>query len=118
MATINQIQKGFVLFIDNYIIGAYSGIEKIFIGGTAALIAKNMHNIVRDFCCDPKIKMLGVYNEEAGTLDIDSIYDAYIRPMNDEKISFPLPTNKLVDFGTLKIGKTEVDALYRYIREA
>lgn len=118
MATISQIQKGFIRFVDDYIAGAYSGFDKIFVSGTAVLIAKNMNNIVREYCHDPKIKLLGIYHEESDSVDIDALYDAYIRPIGDEKVAFPLPSNGFVNLGTLRIGRSEADALVRYIKEA
>lgn len=118
MATMSQIQKGFVKFVDNYIATAYSGFDRILVSGTATLMGKNMGNIVREYCSDPKIRLLGVYNEEAGTLDVDTLHEVYVRPMTDEKLSFPLPKLGFLDLGIIKLGKPEMEALIRYIQEA
>lgn len=54
-----------------------------------------------------------MYNPEAGTVDIDNLYKAFVPNMGGDKIPVSIPK-----IGTIKIGKEEIDILIRYIKEA
>jgi len=58
------------------------------------------------------VAALGVYNPEAGTIDIDALYNAFVPHMGADK--FPVTIPKI---GTIKLGKQEIDILCRYIKE-
>lgn len=118
MATITQIQKGFTTFVDNHVAGAYSGIEKAIVLGAATLLAANMPNIVKTYGDHPMVKALGVYNAEAGIVDVDALYNAVTPHMGAEKIPITIPKMGSINLGTIKLGKEEIDALVKYIREA
>ena len=98
-------------FIDNELVPAFAGAEKILVGGAAALMIANMENIVQQYAAHPMVAMLGVYNN--GEVNIDALYQAFAPRIGAEKIPVKLPM-----VGTLKIGKAEIDKLYQYIREA
>ena len=59
------------------------------------------------------VAALGVYNPEAGTIDIDKLYQAFVPHMGADKIPVTIPK-----IGTIKLGRDEIDALVRYIKEA
>ena len=113
MATIQQVQTGFTRFIDSHISGAFQGWEKAIVVGGAGLLAANMPNLVKAYGSLPIVAALGVYNPEAGTIDIDALYNAFVPPMGADK--FPVTIPKI---GTIKLGKQEIDILCRYIKEA
>ena len=113
MATIKQVQVGFANFIDNYIAGAFTGWQKAVVVGGATLLAANLPNMVKVYGASPMVAALGVYNPESGTIDIDKLYQAFVPNLGVDK--FPVTIPKI---GTIKVGKDEIDALVRYIKEA
>lgn len=113
MATINQVQKGFITFIDRDVSGAFEGWQKAVVVGTATLLAANFPRLAESYGAHPMVAALGIYNREAGTIDIDNLYKAFVPQLGAEKIPIPLPK-----IGTIKIGQDEIDRLVRYIKEA
>ena len=111
MASIQKIQQGAARFVDNEMVPAFVGAEKILAGGAAALMIANMENIVQQYAAHPMVAMLGVYKD--GDVDVDALYQAFAPRFGKEKIPVKLPL-----VGTLKVGKAEVDKLYQYIKEA
>lgn len=118
MATIAQVQKGFAVFVNNYVAGAYTGIEKAILLGASALITANFPNIVKEYGQHPMVSVLGIYNADTGFVDMDALYNAFVPHMGTEKIPIELPNMGKINMGTIKIGKEEIDALMRCIREA
>lgn len=118
MATINQVQKGFVQFVDNHVAGVYSGIEKAIVLGGATLIAAGIPNLIKTYADHPFVSALGLYDPNTGTIDVESVYNAFVPHMNGEKIPISLPKIGKVELGTIKLGKEEIDCLMRYIKEA
>lgn len=113
MATVNQIQKGFVKFIDTHISGAFEGWQKAVVIGSSTLLAANMPKLVAVYGAHPFVAALGVYNIEAGTVDIDALYKAFIPNMGADKIPISIPK-----IGTIRLGKEDIDILMKYIKEA
>ena len=113
MATINQIQQGFVKFVDNHLSGAFEGWQKAIVVGSSTLLAANMPKMVAIYGASPIVAALGVYNPEAGTVDIDALYKAFIPNMGSDKIPISIPK-----IGTIKLGKEDIDILIKYIKEA
>ena len=118
MATVTQIQKGFAAFVDNYVAGAYTGIEKAIVLGASTLLAANFPNIVKEYANHPMVAALGIYNRETGFVDMDALYNAFVPHMGTEKLPIALPQMGSINLGTIKIGKEEIDALMRCIKEA
>ena len=73
----------------------------------------NLPNLVKTYCAHPMVAALGVYNAEEGTVDIDALYNAFVPSLGATKIAVRIPK-----VATIKLGKEELDALYRYIKEA
>lgn len=113
MATIKQVQTGFTNFIDNYIAGAFTGWQRALVVGGATLLTANLPNTIKVYGTSPVVAALGVYNSEAGTIDVDKLYQAFVPNLGADKIPVTIPT-----IGTIKLGKEEIDALVRYIKEA
>lgn len=111
MASIQQIQQGAVRFVDNELVPAFAGAEKILVGGAAALLIANLENIVKQYAANPMVAMLGVYKD--GNIDVDAMYQAFAPRFGAEKIPVKIPM-----VGTVKIGKAEIDKIYQYIKEA
>ena len=113
MATIPQIQKGFTRFVDLHLAGAFDGWQKAIVGGAAGLLAANFPNMAKVYGKHPLIVALGVYDPPSGTVNIDALYNAFATKLGNEKIPVNIPK-----FGTIKIGKDELELLVRYIKEA
>ena len=113
MATIGQIQRGVARFVDGHLAGAFTGWQKALVVGGSTLLAANMPNLVKVYGAHPMVAALGVYNHEAGTIDVDALYNAFVPHMGTDKIPITVPK-----VGTIRLGKEELDALYRYIKEA
>lgn len=113
MATIPQIQRGFTRFVDMHLAGAFDGWQKALVIGGATLLSLNLPNLVQMYGQHPLIAALGVYHPETGSVDIDTLYNAFVPHMGGDK--FPLTIPKV---GTIKIGKEEIDLIVKYIKEA
>lgn len=113
MATIKQIQDGFIRFVDNHIAGAFQGWQKAVVVGGATLLTANLPNLVKVYGNMPIVAALGVYKPEAGTVDIDTLYNAFVPHLGSDKIPVTIPK-----IGTIKFGKEEIDILCHYIKEA
>lgn len=113
MATIPQIQKGFTRFVDLHLAGAFDGWQKALVVGGATLLSLNMPNLVTMYGQHPLVSALGVYNPTAGSVDIDTLYNAFVPHMGGDKIPVVIPK-----VGTIKIGKEEIDLIVKYIKEA
>lgn len=113
MATIKQVQTGFARFIDSHIAGAFEGWQKAVVVGGATLLAANLPNLVKVYGASPMVAAMGVYNPEAGTVDIDALYNAFVPGLGGDKIPVTIPK-----IGTLRIGREDIDILVRYIKEA
>ena len=113
MATIQQVQTGFAKFVDNHLAGAFSGWQKAVVVGGATLFASGIPNLVKVYASNTIVAAMGVYNPEAGTIDIDKLYNAFIPSLGADKIPITIPK-----IGTIKLGREDVDILVRYIKEA
>lgn len=113
MATIPQIQRGFTRFVDMHLAGAFDGWQKALVIGVATLLSMNMPQLVATYGAHPLVAALGVYNPVAGSVDIDTLYSAFVPHMGSDKIPISIPK-----VGTIKIGKEEIDMIVKYIKEA
>ena len=113
MATVTQIQRGFVKFVDNHLSGAFEGWQKAVVIGGSTLLAANMPQIISAYGSHPLVSALGIYNPDAGTVDIDALYRAFIPNMGSDKIPISIPR-----IGTIRLGKEDIDILIKYIKEA
>ena len=113
MATIHQVQAGFAKFVDNHLAGAFSGWQKAVVVGGATLFTAGIPNLIKVYGSNPVVAAMGVYNPDAGTIDIDAIYNAFIHNLGADKIPVTIPK-----IGTIKLGREDIDILVRYIKEA
>ena len=113
MATIQQVQRGFVNFVDNEVAMAFDGWQKAVVAGAAGLLAANLPNLVKVYGSHPMVAAMGVYDPAANSVNIDALYNAFVPKLGAEKIPLSIPK-----IGTIKLGRDEIDALMRYIKEA
>ena len=112
MVTISQIQRGFVLFVDNEVAAAFTGWQKAIVAGGAGLLATNFPNLVNMYANHPMVTAMGLYDPQTGGINIDAMYSAFVPKLGAEKIPITIPK-----IGTIKMGQPEIDTLMRYIKE-
>ena len=112
MVTISQIQRGFVMFVDNEIATAFTGWQKAIIAGASGLIASNLPNLINTYAAHPMVAAMGLYDAERNMINVEALYDAFVPRLGIEKIPIEIPK-----IGTIKMGKDEFDCLVRYIKE-
>ena len=113
MATVLQVQRGFVNFVDNEVAVAFEGWQKTVIAGVAGLIAANLPNLVKTYGNHPIVAIMGVYDANSGNINIDALYNHFVPRLGSDKIPIPIPK-----IGTIRMGRDEIDLLMRYIKEA
>lgn len=113
MATVSQVQRGFVRFIDNDVAVAFEGWQRAVVAGGAGLVASNLPNLVKVYGASPIVAAMGLYDPNSATINIDALYNAVVPKLGAEKIPISIPK-----IGVIKIGKEEIDSLMRYIKEA
>ena len=113
MATIPQIQRGFTRFVDLHLAGAFDGWQKAVVVGGATLLSLNMPQLVATYGQHPVVAALGIYNPAAGSIDIDTLYTAFVPHLGGDKLPIPIPK-----VGTIKIGKEEIDLIVKYRKES
>lgn len=111
MVTIDKVQRGLAAFIDREMIPALSGWDKVLVGSGAGLAVAKLPNLLAQY---PILATMGIYNPENNQVDIDALYQAITPHIGTEAIPAKIPMLNM----TVKIGRPEVDALYRYIKEA
>lgn len=112
MVSISQVQRGFVSFVDNEVAVAFEGWQKAVLAGAAGLLAANLPNLVKVYGSHPMVAALGVYDANSGMIDVNALYNAFVPKLGAEKIPIVIPK-----IGTIKMGRDEIDALMRYIKE-
>lgn len=112
MVTVNQIQSGFARYVDVQLSGAFDGWQKAVVLAGGTLIAKNIPNLFVKYANHPAAIAFGVLGDD-NAIDIDALYEALIEHIGQDKLPIKLP-----GIGTLKIGRDDIDALCRYIKEA
>lgn len=113
MATVSQIQRGFVMFVDREVAASFEGWQKVLVAGTAGLLAANLPNTMKAYGSHPVVAALGVYDPQSNTVNIDALYNAFVPKLGNDKIPIPIPK-----IGTIRLGREEIDLLMRYIKEA
>lgn len=114
MVTIEQAQKGIAKFVDAEIVPRLSVTEKLIVGGGAGLVAVKLPNLLNKYADNRFVSALELYDAEKGEIDIDALYNAAKPYITTDPIPVTIPFVGL----TLKFTQREVDALYRYIKEA
>lgn len=107
MVPMENVKAGLARFVDREIAPGLSGWDKVIVAGGLAVMIKNLPNVISKY---PILSTLGVNDTE---VDIDTLYEA-ASPYVNEKMPIQIPVIGI----TLKIGKPELDALYKYIKEA
>lgn len=113
MASMENVQRGLVKFIDREIAPSLSGWDRVLVAGGCGILASRLPALAAQYAQKPVIAALGVYDEERGTIDVDTLYAAAKPYMGTEALPLKIPGLNI----TIKMGKKELDTLYAYIRE-
>ena len=107
MVPMENVKAGLARFVDREIAPGLTGWDKVIVAGGLAVMIKKLPGLIAQY---PILSNLGVGENE---VDIDTLYDA-ASPYVTEKMPVQIPVIGI----TLKIGKQELDAVYKYIKEA
>ena len=77
MVTISQVQHGFTRFVNNEVVSAFSGWQKIVVAGTADLLASNLNNVIASYGSHPLVSALGVYDQQEGVVDVRNVLSLF-----------------------------------------
>lgn len=114
MVTLDQVQRGVAKFVDTEIVPRLSAVEKLVVGGGAGLITAKLPEVLSKYVDNKMFSALALYNPETGEIDIDALYNAVKPYISTDPIPVTIP---LVNI-RLKFTAREIDALYKYIKEA
>ena len=110
MVTMEKVQRGLAAFIDRELIPSLSGWDKVLVGGGAGLAVAKLPQMIAQY---PIVATLGVYDKENNQVDIDTLYNAIVPYIGTEALPIKIPMLGI----TVRMGRKEIDTLYKYIKE-
>lgn len=111
MIPMDKVQRGLAAFLDRELIPSLTGWDKVLVGGGAGIAVAKLPKIVEMY---PIITALDIYDKANNQMDIDTLYQAVTPYIGSETLPLKIPVLGI----TIKVGRPQVDALYRYIKEA
>ena len=111
MVSMEKVQKGIAVFIDQELIPSLTGWDKILVGGSAGVAVAKLPKIIEQY---PIVSALDIYDKNNNQMDIDTLYQSVLPYLGNELLPLRIPVLGI----TMKVGKQQIDALYRYIKEA
>ena len=111
MVSMEKVQKGIAVFIDQELIPSLTGWDKILVGGSAGVAVAKLPKIIQQY---PIVSALDIYDKNNNQMDIDTLYQSVVPYLGNELLPLRIPVLGI----TMKVGKQQIDALYRYIKEA
>ena len=107
MIPMETVKTALAAFVDREIAPGLTGWDKVIVAGGLAVMIKRLPDIIKEH---HMLSALGVRENE---VDIDALYEA-AAPYVNEKMPLRIPGIGI----TMKLGKQELDTLYRYLKEA
>jgi hypothetical protein len=113
MVSIESIERGLAKYIDTQIMPAIKtdGIKGFGIGVAASLLVKRGGNLLRTYAQNPMLQQMGLVTAD-GAVDLDALRDAAKENIPAQGMAIDLPAGI-----SLRITSTDVDDMYRTIRE-
>ncbi len=108
MVSLNQIQLGFVAFIEREVAVKAVGLQKFLYYGASFLVASQMEQIFKTFMEDPMIKSMG-FLDDNNSIDLNKLY-------NTAKYAIQ-KTGQITVSGVI-LDESDVEKLFQYIKEA
>lgn len=109
MVSLQQVQTGLGLYVDNEILPALSGLQKWAVGGSAGILISKLDGIVGDLKQQPLFKAMQVV-DESGQVDIDTLYQHISKQAQTAPVTVQIPL-----IGNITFSSSDVDKLYHYI---
>lgn len=113
MVSIESIERGLARYIDREILPAIrtDGIKGFAVGAGASLLVKRGGNVLRAYAKNPLFQQMGIVTPD-GAVDLDALRDAARDniPVGGLVVELPMGI-------TLRITTSDVDSIYRTIRE-
>ena len=113
MVSIEIVERGLAKYIDTQIMPAIKtdGIKGFGIGVAASLLVKRGGNLLRTYAQNPTLQQMGLVTAD-GAVDLDALRDAAKDniPVGGLLVELPMGI-------TLRVNTSDVDSLYRFIRE-
>lgn len=113
MVSIDSVERGFARYIDKEIMPAIKtdGIKGFAIGTAASLLVKRGGNLLRSYTQNAILQQMGIVTVD-GAVDLDALRDAAKSNLPAGGLLVELPMGI-----TLRINASDVDSLYKAIRE-
>lgn len=113
MVSIDSVERGLARYIDREILPAIrtDGIKGFAIGAGASLLIKRGGNLLRAYAQNPLLQQMGIVTPD-GAVDLDALRDAARDNIPASGLVVELPMGV-----TLRITTSDVDSIYRVIRE-
>lgn len=113
MVTIQQVKAGVVKYIETDILPHLAPWKQIAMKAYVLMAADNVARMILEMRTKPEIAVMGVIQDN-GDVDIDRVYQIMASMMQSgEKIPFTIPFLK----DEFKLDKSDLDRLYKYIKE-
>lgn len=114
MATMTQVKTGLVRFVDNDILPHLTTWKKVAIGAYAAMAVQNLETKMMQFANHKAISILDLVDAN-GNVDVDKLYQAVVPYFNaGQKVPIQIPIINM----EYNFDMTDVEKIYRYIKEA
>lgn len=113
MVSIDSVERGFAKYIDKEIMPSIKtdGVKGFTIGTAASLLVKRGGNLLRWYAQNPMLQQMGLVTAD-GAVDLDALRDAAKSniPVGGLLVELPMGI-------TIRVNASDVDSLYRAIRE-
>lgn len=109
MTSIEQIKSGLTRYAEEKIVGSVDGLQKVVLGVGIAMYLERLEAILGDINKHPLVSGLGIV--DGGRVDTDRLYN-HLRTQIEKTgpVSFDVPM-----IGRFKMGRADVDDIFRYI---
>ena len=111
MVSLAQVRKGLTKYIDEEFLLKLNGWQKWVFGALAGVALLRIDEIFNVLKGNEIVKMLGVI-DEFDNIDLDTLYAEFSKQARKSAITFTVPV-----VGPVTLNGTDVDKLYRYIKE-
>lgn len=107
----SQVVNGVVGYMDAELISKFKGTGRAWLAGTAvALFASRAEAMIRQYASHPLVAASGLIDGE--NIDVDAIYAALLDQARKGSATMQIPL-----MGAVTFDVTDVESLYRHIRE-
>lgn len=111
MVTLNQVQNGIARYIDSELLPNIDGWQKWVFGALASTALAKTTNIFNSLKRSEFVKMLEVIDEN-DNIDIDTLYREFYKQAQKGAVTFDVPM-----VGAMTLNHTDVEKIYRFIKE-